>query len=146
MHSFATFVANICFFSMALCGFALVLYAFPQFWPKRYCWNVLIAVDQLANALIAGDPDETISSRAAKRQHRRVWRWLGRVLEWIDPDHLAKSLEKDEGGRASIRSPPAILNAKRGQCSAPVPAPSVYVLWIRFLAPSPTRRGRAFFF
>ena len=109
MHSFETYLANLLFVSIAYfavyLALALVLYAFPNFWPKRYFWNLLIAVDQLANALIAGDPDETISSRAAKRQHRRFWRWLGYVLEWIDPNHLAKSLEKDEGGRASIRPP-----------------------------------------
>ncbi|WP_302621011.1 hypothetical protein [Cupriavidus taiwanensis] len=40
---------------------------------KRYFWNVLIAIDQFGNALGAGDPDETISSRAgnAKRAGRR---------------------------------------------------------------------------
>ena len=105
MHNFDNFLEIFLLFSMALMGFALAFRAFPQFWPKRYFWNVLIAVDQLANALIAGDPDETISSRAAKLQHRRFWRWLGHVLEWIDPDHLAKSLEKDEGGKGSIRPP-----------------------------------------
>jgi hypothetical protein len=33
---------------------------------KKWFWNVLIALDQLVNALAFGDPDETISSRAAK--------------------------------------------------------------------------------
>lgn len=31
---------------------------------KRYMVNLLIALDQFGNALFAGDPDETISSRA----------------------------------------------------------------------------------
>lgn len=70
---------------------------------RRYVWNLLIAIDQLANAILAGDPDETISSRAAKRQHRRVWRVLGRFLEWVDPGHLAKAREPDEGGRAAYQ-------------------------------------------
>lgn len=64
---------------------------------RRYIFNLLIAIDQLANAIIFGDPDETISSRAAKRQHLWHWRQLGRALEWIDPGHLAASEEPDEG-------------------------------------------------
>ena len=63
----------------------------------RYVWNLLIAVDQLGNAILAGDPDETISSRAAKRSHVWGWRQLGRFLEWIDPGHLEDALEPDEG-------------------------------------------------
>ena len=40
-----------------------------------YGKNVLIAVDQLANALLAGWPDETLSSRA--------WRWhVGGLRSW----------------------------------------------------------------
>lgn len=34
---------------------------------KRYIWNLLIAIDQLFNALLFGDPDETLSSRMGKR-------------------------------------------------------------------------------
>ncbi|MDW4550891.1 hypothetical protein R5H32_16130 [Defluviimonas sp. D31] len=68
----------------------------------RYLWNLTIALDQFANALLGGDPDETISSRAAKRQHRSHWRALGRLLEWIDPGHLARAREADEGGAASF--------------------------------------------
>lgn len=64
---------------------------------RRWFWNVLIAVDQLGNALLGGDPDETLSSRAAKNLHLPHWALLGRFLEWIDPGHLQKSLEKDEG-------------------------------------------------
>lgn len=33
---------------------------------KRYLWNLLIALDQLGNAVAAGDPHEPISSRAGK--------------------------------------------------------------------------------
>lgn len=64
---------------------------------RQYVWNLLIAFDQLGNAFIGGDPDETISSRAAKGQHRWYWRWLGYGLEFVDPGHLEKSLERDEG-------------------------------------------------
>jgi hypothetical protein len=69
---------------------------------KRYVWGVLIALDQLINALLGGDPDETVSSRCAKNQHKAHWRVLGRVLEWIDPGHLSASIERDEGGDAAF--------------------------------------------
>jgi len=67
---------------------------------RKYLKNILIAIDQGFNALIGGDPDETISSRAAKNQHKWYWRWIGYFLEWIDPGHLSKSIETDEGGDA----------------------------------------------
>lgn len=68
---------------------------------KKYLWNILISLDQFGNALLGGDPDETISSRCAKYQHVWAWRQLGRFLEWIDPGHLAWSLEPDEGKDAT---------------------------------------------
>lgn len=64
---------------------------------KQYIWNVLIALDQLGNALTGGDPDETISSRAAKRRDHWPWKPLGWVLEKLDPGHLDDALECDEG-------------------------------------------------
>lgn len=69
---------------------------------KRYIWNLLIAVDQLANTILGGDHDETISSRVAKRAHRRGWKILARIIEAIDPGHLARTREDDEGGNASF--------------------------------------------
>lgn len=69
----------------------------------RYFWNLLIAIDQLGNALLAGDPDETISSRAAKRSHIWGWYQLGRFLEWIDPGHLRRAREDDEGKNAVLK-------------------------------------------
>ena len=68
----------------------------------KYFWNLLIALDQLANTILAGDPDETISSRAAKAARRKK-RWgciLCQVLDWFDKDHCLKSIEDDEGSRA----------------------------------------------
>lgn len=69
---------------------------------RRWAFNVLIGIDQLANAITGGDPDETISSRAGKA--RRQGRWWGcvlcRLLDRIDPRHCAESIEEDEGGRA----------------------------------------------
>lgn len=71
---------------------------------SRWFWNVLIAIDQLGNALTLGDPDETISSRAAKAQAKgRRWGCiLCRALNLIQRDHCQRSLEPDEGARAII--------------------------------------------
>jgi hypothetical protein len=66
----------------------------------RYLLNIAIAADQLLNAILFGDPDETVSSRAAKNASRHGWRQVCRFLEWIDPGHLKRSLEPDEGDRA----------------------------------------------
>ena len=65
-----------------------------------YFWNILIAIDQLANTILGGDPDETISSRAGKRVNTQKWAYyLCRVLHILDPDHCNKSIEEDEGDR-----------------------------------------------
>lgn len=78
----------------------------------QYIFNLLIAIDQLGNAILGGDPDETISSRCAKILHRhaengsrapRAWHALGAFLEWIDPGHLRDSLEPDEGSDAVFK-------------------------------------------
>lgn len=70
---------------------------------KRYLVNLLIALDQFGNALFAGDPDETISSRAGKAA-RRGRRWgcvLCRVLDVFERDHCEKSIEPDRGRSTS---------------------------------------------
>jgi hypothetical protein len=66
---------------------------------RAYLFEVLIALDQLLNALLGGCADETLSSRAAKaRQSGMLWGCvLCRILDAIDRDHCAKSIEHDEG-------------------------------------------------
>jgi hypothetical protein len=71
----------------------------------RYLWNLLIALDQFVNTLLLGDPDETISSRAAKAMLEGK-RWgcvLCRLLDYVQKDHCLKSLEVDEGSQAIIK-------------------------------------------
>lgn len=72
----------------------------------RYGLNVLISVDQLANALRLGDPDETISSRLGKLKLRNKGKipWkkplsklLDKILDKIDPGHSLDAIEFDEG-------------------------------------------------
>lgn len=71
---------------------------------KLYVLNVLIALDQFGNALVGGDPDETISSRAGKAQQKgRRWGCvLCRFLNWFERDHCAKSIEPNEGADAVL--------------------------------------------
>jgi hypothetical protein len=67
---------------------------------KRYIWNLLISIDQLLNTILAGDPDETISSRMGKRVKKKnckVCKVLCRFLDLFEKDHCYKSIEKDEG-------------------------------------------------
>jgi hypothetical protein len=60
----------------------------------RYVLSVLIALDQLVNALFGGYADETVSFRAATAR-KRGERWgcvLCKLLDWIDPNHCSKTL------------------------------------------------------
>jgi hypothetical protein len=76
---------------------------------KRYFVNLLIAIDQLGNTIIGGDPDETISSRAGKnitvraRERRGGWYWLCRALHVLDPNHCKDAIEHDEGSEQLTR-------------------------------------------
>lgn len=71
---------------------------------KKWILNALISIDQFFNALLGGDGDETISSRAGKAQQKGK-RWgcvLCRFLNWFERDHCAKSIEPDEGADAVL--------------------------------------------
>lgn len=73
---------------------------------KRYFKNILIGIDQLANAAIGGDPDETISSRAGKEVRAGKgggWKILCLVLNGFDRNHCCESIEEDEGKDAVWR-------------------------------------------
>jgi hypothetical protein len=70
----------------------------------QYLWNLLVSLDQFVNTVAGGDPDETISSRAAKADAEGK-RWgciLCGLLDKIQKDHCQRSLEPDEGARAII--------------------------------------------
>lgn len=66
---------------------------------RKWLWNIGIALDQLANAVLGGDPDETISSRAAKSAREgRLWGCIFcRLIDRFDPNHCEKTIEPDEG-------------------------------------------------
>lgn len=54
-----------------------------------YLFNVLIALDQLGNAVCGGSPDETISAHA----HRAGWTRREALINWLfnDPYHCERS-------------------------------------------------------
>ena len=75
----------------------------------RYFWNILIGLDQLMNTILAGDPDETMSSRFGKwlSLPHTSWKWkvaypICRMLHWIDKGHCDESIEHDEGDDAVV--------------------------------------------
>ena len=66
---------------------------------RRYFWNLLISIDQLANTIFGGHPDETLSSRWGKlaRQNHRFAMFMCKFLHLFDKGHCEKSIEIDEG-------------------------------------------------
>lgn len=69
-----------------------------------YGKSVLIALDQLVNALFGGWPDETISSRAWRWELAGVRSWPRRLLDGLalilgDKDHCRESFESERLGR-----------------------------------------------
>lgn len=70
-------------------------------------FNVLIAVDQLGDAVSGGHPKQTISSRLGriKRDNggtvpTKTWLYLGRpldrVLHFLDKNHVEEALHNEE--------------------------------------------------
>ncbi len=70
-----------------------------KIWWKRWIWNILVAFDQFWNAILAGDPDETISSRAgkAKREDKKWACILCRFLDIFDESHCREAVNEDDG-------------------------------------------------
>lgn len=60
---------------------------------RLYFRNVLVAIDQLLNAITGGDPDETISSRCYRNRDNPICRAVLAVCNLFEKDHGAKSLE-----------------------------------------------------
>lgn len=73
---------------------------------SKYFWNILIALDQLCNTILGGDPDETMSSRMGKNIREgkcKLCKVTCYFLNKIDPNHCEKSIEVDEGAKGVIR-------------------------------------------
>lgn len=76
---------------------------------RKWVLNILIGIDQLGNALVGGDPDETISSRLGKLKLKHGGtiprtRPLSKIIDMglnaIDPNHSIDAIEHDEGENA----------------------------------------------
>ncbi|SEJ46842.1 hypothetical protein SAMN05216201_10993 [Pseudomonas linyingensis] len=65
--------------------------------------NLLIAIDQLVNVLLAGWPDETLSSRAYRMDGRkRRWSLARRVIDGLffwQADHCRRAFESERERR-----------------------------------------------
>lgn len=70
---------------------------------KNYLLQVLIALDQLGNALLGGWADETMSARAYREQEQPRWGWLYRWLNRIQANHCEKAFTSE---RLRMQSPP----------------------------------------
>lgn len=69
-----------------------------------YIMNLLIAIDQLANVLLRGEPDETLSSRAHRMRMKGhpVWGWTARAINLIffmQTDHCYEAFEAEQRRR-----------------------------------------------
>jgi hypothetical protein len=70
----------------------------------RYFMKVLLGVDQFANTIIGGSPDETISARAGRRSgcpdrvSKLWWTPLAKVLNSVQRGHTDKAILHEEDG------------------------------------------------
>lgn len=75
---------------------------------RGYLKQILIAVDQLANTVLSGYADETLSSRAHRMREKghRYWGWTASAIDllfFFDPDHCRASYESE---RERMQLPP----------------------------------------
>jgi hypothetical protein len=86
----------------------MALLAFVPGPVGQWGFNFWVSVDQAANALTFGDPDETISSRLGKWTKEEDVGWsrqaLGHTicffLDIVDENHCENSIEPEEGKNA----------------------------------------------
>jgi hypothetical protein len=50
---------------------------------SKYMLQILVAVDQLGNAMLGGWADETLSSRAYRQRHKTRWTIAMNVIDTI---------------------------------------------------------------
>lgn len=75
---------------------------------RAYAFNLFVSTDILLNAIIGGDPGETISSRAGKGKLRDqpVHTFVSRIIDLVfevlfsQKDHCVRSVQGDEGKNA----------------------------------------------
>ena len=65
---------------------------------KKYVIQVLVAVDQLANAVLGGWADETLSSRAHRLRDKKLWFVVEKVINalfFLQKDHCLMAYEAE---------------------------------------------------
>ena len=65
---------------------------------KNYVIQLLVAVDQLANAALCGWADETLSSRAYRLHDRKFWFVAEKVINilfFFEKDHCQQAYEAE---------------------------------------------------
>ena len=64
--------------------------------------KILIAIDQLVNAIFNGWPDETLSSRAWRWEKDGIRAWPRKLIDAVffwDSNHCRESYENERNGR-----------------------------------------------
>ena len=62
-----------------------------------YFHNLAVSIDQLANTLLAGYPDETLSSRAWRCRSKVSWGIVAKIINFItfNPHHCELAYTKE---------------------------------------------------
>lgn len=68
----------------------------------KYTVNLLIALDQMVNAICGGSPDETISSRVGRNYPNSLIAKLIDALFFWDRGHCKKHIEPDDREQGAI--------------------------------------------
>lgn len=64
-------------------------------------WSILLAYDQLGNALTGGDEDDVISARCWAQRTRQPYKLLRAAIDWVasqlgEPDHCHAAWETEQ--------------------------------------------------
>lgn len=68
----------------------------------NYLYNLHVALSQLVNVILGGDPDESLSGRVGKSVAAGGWAASAPWPQWLLRHWLA-SIETDEGGNSAAR-------------------------------------------
>lgn len=64
---------------------------------SRYFHNLAVSIDQLANTLLAGYPDETLSARSWRCRDKKRWFITMKVINFLahNPRHCELAFNKE---------------------------------------------------
>lgn len=84
-------------------GLLVWLYQLTQVvWATDRCWRMCLQWDDLGNAALGGQPDETLSTKCALACRQGKWwgRLACRLLDAVDPGHCAQAVAFDAQRKA----------------------------------------------